>query len=165
MQGAAGLLGLLEKRTVGRMDQEIDPPIEAALWALANNSLILMFGTGLGGGSFPIMRYWNTTYDYSYAPNVGGVLLLLESGVIGATLLLLPFTLLLIKAVKGISIGTGQTISTWNIRFLCGLGLSAMCFMLTSSGIAMGYILSVACIVAAAQLAARRGQGQNAITS
>lgn len=147
-----GLAKLLSARTIERVSDgaEIDPPVEMALQVLSNDPMVLLVGTGIGGGSFRIMELMGQVFEYSYSPNIGLVNILFEFGVIGVCLLLLPFCFLIIVSAFTIP-GNCNKIKTWNIRFLLVLSLASMVFMLTGSGIPLGFPLAIGSIIGASQ--------------
>lgn len=154
------LVDLMMNRTIERFDMnEIDPPILAALSVIWNDPVVLFFGTGIGGGSFSIMEYLNTVYQYAFAPNVGMVLFLLEFGLVGSLLLLVPFALLTLKIstfIRNHRVSSSSDMTQWTVKFLFIVGVSTMCFILSGSGISMGFPLALGCLLAAAQISEAR---------
>jgi len=149
LQHYENFLEALHSRTFERLinDFEFDPPIEACLNAMAHNLFILIFGCGMGGSSFIIMKYSNLYIEYAYAPNVMGMLLLTEYGIIGTLLLLIPFTIIAKK-----SLFDKNRIEYWNVKYLFCMAISGIIIILSGSGIAMGEILSISCICAYSQI-------------
>lgn len=139
------LFSLITQRTTGRFNEEIDPPIEAAINALINNAYISIFGTGLGGSTFLVMEYLNETYEYSYAPSIGIVLILVESGIIGTFLFIGVFIILSYKAFASCE-------RSQESKLLLIMGVSAMTLCLSGSGIYLGYPLAIACVTASIKL-------------
>lgn len=145
--GLPGFLDLLLARTVDRVGGGggMDPPVEAAIAILSNDYSVLLLGTGIGGGSFRIMQQLGMVFEFALAPNVGFVALLLEFGVLGFVLLLLPFLALTLRVAKFL-----RRPGEWSSRFLLSLSVASMTFMMTGSGIALGYSLAVGCLLGAA---------------
>lgn len=150
------IISLLTFRTVGRFDNfELDPPVQAAIEFLSASPLALLFGTGIGGGSFEIQRILNYQTALSLAPNIGFVLLILEVGLVGTLMLLVPFFSLFFRVRKFLLSADSKQISDyerWEISFLLLLGLSALMQMLGGSGFAMGYPIAVGSVVGAAEI-------------
>jgi len=150
---------LLSLRITDRIvSGEVDAPVAASLEVLSGNVLILLIGTGLGGGTFYIQSILNEAFEYALAPNIGAVALLLEYGLIGTLLFGIPFLLLAVKARDQIRF-LGLT-SAWEQTFLVVLGLSTMSFMLTGSGIALGYPLAIGGILGAVNRAPLASSGR-----
>lgn len=147
-------------RTIGRIGEGgVDAPIEAALHIIASSPMVLFFGTGIGGGSFEIMSYLKTVYQYALAPNVNMVLMLLEFGAVGTLLLLVPFCILSLRVgavIRDSRRSGGSSVRSWSVKLMFVAGVSTMCLMVSGSGIPMGFSLSVGCMLAAAQLATQR---------
>jgi hypothetical protein len=146
------LIDLMSIRTVDRLtnDAEMDRPVKIAIQIMSQEPLVLFFGTGIGGGSFRIMEFMKEVFEYSYSPNIGLVVLLFEWGLVGSLLLLLPYCFLVILVVKKLH-SCSFSNDKWILKFLLILSLSAMGFMLSGSGIAIGYPLAVGSILGASQ--------------
>lgn len=150
--GLPGLMDLMTLRTTDRLSggAEMDPPVAAAIEILSQDWLVLFFGTGIGGGSFYIMEFIGQIFEYALSPNIGFIALLLEFGLIGGSLMLLPFTGLIILLVRKMH-SPNSFAAIWNIRFLLVLGLSTMILILAGSGIALGFPLAIGSILGASQ--------------
>lgn len=143
---------IMEMRTTGRLsDDDIDPPIAASLQELSRNPLVAMFGTGAGGSSFLIMRYLNEAFDYAYAPNVGFVLILVEHGVVGLLLLVVPYGVMFMKAAK-----RSRCLREPSVGLLCAMSISTFVLCLVGSGYPFGYPLAIAAVAAARRLPVRK---------
>lgn len=140
------LVDLIALRTFDRVGQgsEMDPPVEAAVSIMASDFSVLMLGTGVGGGSFRIMEYMGKVFEYSLSPNIGVVAFVFEFGVLGLLLFLGPFFVLAVRIAMMIRSG-----GRWSAKFLISLGVPAMVFMMTGSGIALGYPLAVGALLGA----------------
>lgn len=135
----------------------MDPPVEAALQVLTTNPLVLLFGTGIGGGTFYLQDYLKTQFEYAFAPNIGGVHLLLEHGLIGTLLFLGPVFLLLVKV--RLMMVSDRYVVPWEWKFIFGLSVSSMMFMLSGSGIAMGYPLAIGSLLGIVNIQRPIGSG------
>lgn len=146
--GLDDLKDIFFQRTFNRlMDEEMDPPVEAALVAMRENPLILVLGVGAGGSSFLVMEFLNESFKYAYAPNIGFILLLVEHGLVGVGLFLGVFFFQVMKVVKRL-----RKKESNEIILLFSVGVSTMILCMCGSGIPLGYPLAVACIIAATQL-------------
>ena len=135
------LIDIFTQRTVGRLDGTMDPPVEASINKLLSNPFVAIFGVGQGGSSFVVMEFLGTSFDYAYAPNIGMILLLIESGILGTLLFLGVF----IKQSMAILKNIDDHASLEN-KSLFVIGISSMVMCLTGSGIALGFPLAIACI-------------------
>jgi hypothetical protein len=152
--GLPSLRELLSVRLLERIyENEIDPPVEAAIEILANNDLILLFGAGFGGGTFYIQDRLASSFEYALTPNVGAVAILLEIGLVGTLLLFVPFALTILLARRKMS--KLDVDNAWESRFLLVLGITTMSFMLTGSGIPLGFPLAIGSVLGAVNLSAR----------
>lgn len=124
----------------------LDPPVEAAIQILITKPQILLFGTGIGGGTFYIQQYLGSSFEYTFTPNVGAIALLLEHGLSGTLLLLGPYFFLFNKVRLKILAGSFNPL--WERKLLLSLSLSSMILMLSGSGIALGYPLAMGSLLA-----------------
>jgi hypothetical protein len=122
------------------LEEDLDPPVEAALKILFSDIRILIFGTGYGGGTFFIQEFLGENFDFALTPNVGFVALFLEIGILGLLLLLLPYCYFLSKAYMRLKLFDYN--NKWAIKFLLITSISTLFFMFFSSGIALGYPIS-----------------------
>ena len=109
---------------------------------MKNKIAILFFGTGIGGGTFYIEDFLNEVSGFAITPNVGIIALCLEEGLIGLFLLLAPFSWLIILLIIKMLNQDGSN-GKWEMRFMLSLAISTMTFMLASSGIGLGFQLSI----------------------
>lgn len=131
---------------------ENDPPVQAAIDIMSSNLFVLLFGTGIGGSTFYIQELMNSNFEYTHTPNIGIIAILIENGLVGLLLLLVPFFLLFLHA-RNATLKNDQ--QSWEIRFLLAIATSVMIFMMAGSGISMGYPIAVGAILAAANVAVR----------
>lgn len=151
MGNFSDVLGYMRLRTVDRFfSGEVDPPVAASIELLQDDSRTLFLGTGMGGSSFSIMRYMGAPWDLSYAANIGIILLLVESGVIGTLLLLWPCWKL-----YRIKLPVNGHQHYWDCRFLLCIGVATLIFQLLGSGIYLGYPLAIGCMAGSYELAGR----------
>lgn len=139
------LIEILKGRTIDRLSGGkglSDPPVQASIEVMRENPRIFLFGTGLGGSSFEIMKHLGP-YSYAYAPNIGMVFMLVEVGLLGTLLLLLPWSLMSLLPMPPVTHPAHQ-----KCRYLYGLSVSALILDLAGSGIAMGYPLAIASMAA-----------------
>lgn len=151
---AAGLLELIRIRSIDRLTTEqaiADPPIAASLMVLRDDPFVALFGTGLGGSSFVVMRYFEIS-DTSFAPSVGMLLLLVETGAVGAFLLLGAVFAMFVTRMPAPT----SPVADASRMYLC-FGIAVFAQQMSGHGIPLGYPLSLACLSAAAALA-RRGR-------
>lgn len=141
---ANDVLSIASERTVDRLSSPQDPPVEASLRAMENSIPVALFGTGQGGSSFLVMSYLNSSFEYAYAPNIGFVLLAVESGIIG---LLLFFGGYAILGRRALSILRADASGIRLLFFTASI--SAMILCLSGSGIPLGMPLSIAAMYAA----------------
>ena len=146
------LIDLISIRTVERLgdDFAMDGPVEIAIQIMSQEPLVLFFGTGIGGGSFRIMEFMREVFKYAYSPNIGLIALLFELGLVGTLLLLLPYSFLVILVARKIH-SCNFSDDKWSLKFLLILSLSTMIFILSGTGIALGYSLAVGSILSASQ--------------
>jgi hypothetical protein len=135
---------LLSERTIDRLEGQLDPPVEASIDAIMNSIFIALFGTGEGGSSFIVMKYLSTTFEYSYAPNIGIIRLLVENGFVGAFLFFGAYAILAKKALLKIHLDQSLT-----RRLFLTISISTMFLCMAGSGILLGIPLSIASIYAA----------------
>jgi hypothetical protein len=128
-------------------DAELDAPLAASIEAIIENPLIAIFGYGMGGSSFLTMEYLHTTFEYSYAPNVGIILFLIEYGIVGTILFFAPLIFALIQAARNI-----RKTKNLEISLLISISVSTCLFSLTGSGLPFGYPLIVATAISALHL-------------
>ncbi len=142
--GMDNLIDLLQQRTVGRLQGDMDPPVEASMEALRTNTSVLLFGTGAGGSSFLVMKYFGFIYDYAFAPSIGFVLILVEHGIVGTLLLMVPVGVIFLRFLSA----PEETEDKWRYDYLRGMGISTFCIILSGSGIALGPALAIGCLTA-----------------
>lgn len=135
---------LLFERTTDRLNDAMDPPVEASLNAMMNSVSIAFFGTGEGGSSFVIMKYLNSPFEYALSPNIGLIRLAVENGFIGLILFLVPYALLVKKAMLMLRFDQ----SGLRLLFFT-TSISAMFLCMAGSGISLGLPLSIASMYAA----------------
>jgi hypothetical protein len=146
--GDSDVITSVRVRTIDRYYAgELDPVIGASLDILENNVHILLFGTGMGGSSFAIMRSLGAAWNLSYAPNIGIVFFLIEWGILGTGLFLFPCWLLYRRKMP-----VPGDPNYWECRFFLCVGVSTLIIHLLSSGIYLGYPLAVSCLAAAYNL-------------
>lgn len=138
--GSVGEIGdLLQARTFERLEAPLDLPIEATLAALRVDPLLALWGAGLGGSSFIAMEYMGEVFEYAFAPNVGGILLIAEVGILGLSLLIVPLVVCYARTQRS---GHGRRDA--GCTALAATSIAALCLCLTGSGIAMGIPLAIA---------------------
>lgn len=148
-----GITELLRERTLDRLQggERLDPPVAAALQLLSHDVRILFFGTGNGGGTFFVKEQLGVSdFEYAMTPNVGMVAMLLEFGVLGSLLLLLPAGYLFFLATARMRRHSTED-GKWEVKFLLALSVTCFVLMLSGSGIALGYPLAIGGLLGAAQ--------------
>jgi hypothetical protein len=136
---------LMAERTTSRLsNNEMDPPVEAALHAIMNSVPIALFGTGEGGSSFVIMKYLNRPFEYAFSPNIGFIRLAVENGLIGILLFFLAYAILTKKALLMFH----SDRSSIRLLFFT-TSISTMFLCMAGSGIPLGIPLSLASMYAA----------------
>jgi hypothetical protein len=149
--GGVGLGELITQRTLDRFDADfLDPPVEAALAELATNPIVLFLGTGQGGSSFVVMNYWGDAYRFAYSPNIGLILLLVEAGLIGVLLLVIPY----FRLARQISLRLNPSsyLHDWAVRFMFALSLASFAICLAGSGIGLGPMIAFGGLLVARKL-------------
>lgn len=142
------VVAILGERTTGRIeDDELDAPVQASLDTIASNPLVALFGVGLGGSSFLTMAFVGEAFEYSFAPNIGLVLLLVELGVVGCGLLLWPLASRIRRAAK-----SARRDREPHRSLLVAVAISACVLCLAGSGIPLGLALAVGAAGAAVRL-------------
>lgn len=139
---------LMERTTRRVVDTPMDAPVQASLHAIKSNPWILIFGTGLGGSSFLTMKWLGESFSYSYAPNIGIVLSMVEVGCIGTILLLSPFALALLKLAHRVR----HQAASAEASTLVALAISSLLLYLTGSGLPLSMPLAVGAIAGARRL-------------
>jgi len=150
---------IVRLRTVERLEGPLDPPVETSVSLFTSSASGMLFGTGLGGSTFPIAQDLGITFDYAYAANIGTILLLAELGLIGTLLLVIPLAVL----THMLSTRTFEEYDNdrlRNVSTLGGFGIGAMAQMLCGSGMSLGFILGTGAIWAAAELRTVRQPGK-----
>jgi hypothetical protein len=141
-------------RTSERLiDQALDEPVQASIEALSTNPMTALFGTGMGGSSFIVMKFLGQTFEYAYAPNVGIVYLLIEFGAVGTALLLMPLAAMIRAGATEAKRCRDPYTAT-----LVAVAVSASVISLAGSGIPLGFPLAAGAAAAASSIA-RKGRG------
>jgi MFS family permease len=135
-----------------------DEYTEAGLEMIANKPSVAFLGVGLGGSSFAIMQYTGENSNLTLTPSVGIVLMLLDLGLIGTGLFLGACWWLLRSPLPA-----SNQKEYWPCCFMLCLGVSALSLQLASSGIYLGYPLSVASLGAFSMLSRQATIGKGTI--
>lgn len=144
--GLSDFRDIILERSIDRIDNELDPPVQASINKMMDNFLVALLGVGLGGSSFVVMEYLKDNFNYAFAPNIGFILILIEMGIIGSVLFLGVF----FRQVSLIGLSSLVKIDS-EVRDLLIIGVSTMLLCLAGSGIPMGFPLAVACVAVAAK--------------
>lgn len=94
---------MLTERYIGRLqgftdDQKGLDQIALMVWSESLSRIV--YGTGMGGISFEMMRYIDANWALAYAPNIGSVVVLCDLGLLGLGLLLIPLVRLVLRSRK-----------------------------------------------------------------